>query len=70
MLSRASLVNPVLMTALVVRATNIRVVLGLNGQHGPRRLARTLLADPLASEQHWEKQLTADDYDERAILLR
>ncbi|KAM0802916.1 hypothetical protein BDR22DRAFT_100772 [Usnea florida] len=45
-------------------------VLGLNGHNGPRRLARALLADPLASEQQWEKQLTADDDDERAILLR
>lgn len=45
-------------------------MLGLNGHNGPRRLARALLADPLASEQRWEKQLTADGNDERAILLR
>ncbi|CAF9914719.1 MAG: hypothetical protein ALECFALPRED_009680 [Alectoria fallacina] len=45
-------------------------VLGLNGHSGPRRLARALLADPLAPEQRWENQLTADDTDERALLLR
>lgn len=70
MRSRASLVNLALMTALMVRVTDIRVVLGLNGHNGPRRLARALLADPLTPEQQWERQLTADDYDERAILLR
>ena len=55
----------------MVFGTDCGVVLGLNGFHGPRRLARVLLADPLAPEQQWEKQLTADDdLDERAILLR
>lgn len=49
---------------------NTRAVLGLSGHNGPRRLARALLADPLGQEQQWEKQLTADDNDERAILLR
>ena len=46
------------------------IVLGLNGQHGARRLTRALLADPLASEAAWERQLTATDGDERALLLR
>ena len=55
---------------LLSESANSGVVLGLNGVGGPRRLARALLADPLTSEQQWEKQLTADDNDERAILLR
>ena len=54
----------------MICVANSRAVLGLNGHNGPRRLARALLADPLALEQQWEKQLTADDNDERAILLR
>ena len=55
---------------MLIRIAHGRIVLGLSGHNGPRRLARALLADPLASEQQWEKQLTADDDDERAILLR
>ena len=54
----------------MTRVTNDTAVLGVTGYNGPRRLARALLADPLASEQRWEKQLTADDTDERAVLLR
>ena len=47
------------------------LVLGLNSQHGARRLARAFLADPLAAEAAWERQLTeAEDNDKRAILLR
>lgn len=69
MLSLASLAGFSLMTADDGLA-NSRPVLGLDGHNGPRRLARALLADPLASEQQWEKQLTADDNDERALLLR
>ena len=49
---------------------NTSAVLGLNGHNGPRRLARALLADPLSSELRWENHLTADENDERAILLR
>ena len=47
-------------------------VLGLNGQAGARRLARALLADPLAQEQPWEKQLldSNEESDGRGILLR
>ncbi len=48
-----------------------RIVLGLNGQNGARRLTRALLADPLAKEQPWERQLLgSDEGDERAIILR
>ena len=46
-------------------------VLGLNGQSEVRRLARVLLADPLAKEQPWERQLLEyGETDGRAILLR
>ena len=49
----------------------LNAVLGLNGLNGVRRLARVLLADPLAPESEWERQLTDhDDKDERAFLLR
>lgn len=51
---------------------DIRVVLGLNGQNGARRLTRALLADPLASKPpEWEERLVdTDEGDERALLLR
>ncbi|KAL6722327.1 hypothetical protein ACLMJK_001434 [Lecanora helva] len=46
-------------------------ILGVNGQTGARRLARALLADPLASEQQWESELLKNgEIDEKAILLR
>ncbi|KAL8793316.1 MAG: hypothetical protein Q9195_004093 [Heterodermia aff. obscurata] len=45
-------------------------ILGVNGTHDARRLARILLADPLDAEPAWEKQLAKTDNDERAILLR
>ena len=46
-------------------------MLGLNGQAGARRLARALLADPLAAEPGWERQLTgADEGDGKALVLR
>ena len=55
----------------VVQLTDAKIVLGLNGSSGTRRLTRALLADPLAEEQTWEKQLLRDEEsDERAILLR
>lgn len=47
------------------------VVLGLSGQSGARRLTKALLADPLAAEQGWERQLTGiDEGDDKALLLR
>ncbi len=47
------------------------IVLGLNGQSGARRLAKALLADPLAAEQGWETQLTgSDEGDGKALILR
>lgn len=49
----------------------MRVVLGLNGQQGARRLTRALLADPLVSEPEWERILTeADERDGKAWVLR
>ena len=57
--------------SLIIHAyANGRLVLGINGLNGARRLARVLLADPLATESPWEKQLMDGDQDERAILLR
>ena len=48
----------------------LSIVLGLNGQHGARRLTKALLADALAVEPKWEKQIIGTDGDERALLLR
>ncbi|KAI4123282.1 MAG: hypothetical protein LQ347_006215, partial [Umbilicaria vellea] len=50
----------------------IRVaVLGLHGRRGVRRLVRALLADPLAAEAGWERQLSGpDDTDGRAVLIK
>ena len=46
-------------------------VLGIEDQAGARRLARVLLADPLAKEPPWEKELLdTDDADGKALLLR
>ncbi|KAJ4377609.1 hypothetical protein N0V83_000436 [Neocucurbitaria cava] len=46
-------------------------VLGLNSQVSAQRLARLLLADPLAAEEQWEKELEkSGDGDERAVLLK
>ena len=48
-----------------------RAVVGLKDQAGARRLVRTLLADPLAAEQPWEKELLSKDgEDGKAILFR
>ncbi len=56
--------------SLQAQLTN-RTVLGLNSQNGARRLARALLADPLALEPAWEKQLTETEIsDGKALLLR
>ena len=44
--------------------------MSVSGLDGARRLARVLLADPLAEEAEWEKQLVDTNHDERAILLR
>ena len=50
---------------------NSNLVLGLSGQKGACRLAKVLLADPLASEPEWEKQFIGlNDGDERALLIR
>ncbi len=58
--------------AYLYTVANLRVVLGLNGQSGARRLTRALLADPLASKPpEWERLLAEmDETDERALLLR
>ncbi|KAL8826771.1 MAG: hypothetical protein Q9191_003595, partial [Dirinaria sp. TL-2023a] len=46
-------------------------LIGANGLDGVKRLARVLLADPLAPESEWEKRLVAAEHaDERAVLLR
>lgn len=46
-------------------------VLGLGSQRSAQRLARLLLADPLASAESWEKQLErTDEEDDRAVLLK
>ncbi|KAL9130261.1 MAG: hypothetical protein Q9217_001511 [Psora testacea] len=46
-------------------------ILGVEDQAGAKRLARALLADPLAKQPPWEKELTDSDiHDERALLLR
>jgi len=46
-------------------------VLSLDGFQGARRLARVLLADPLASETPWERRLLEEEAtDGRALLLR
>ena len=44
-------------------------VLGLNGQVGAQRLARLLIADPLAENAEWERKLEKDS-EEGAVLLR
>lgn len=44
-------------------------VLGLNGHAGAQRLARLLVADPLAEEAEWEKELE-NGTDEGIVLLR
>jgi hypothetical protein len=47
------------------------LVLGLNGHRGPKRLIRALLADPLGSEQPWERQFSdGEETDTRALLIR
>lgn len=49
----------------------LMIVLGINGHRGASRLVRALLADPLAPEAQWEKQLiAAGDEDGRALVLR
>lgn len=46
-------------------------VLGLNRQEAARRVVRLLLADPLASEQSWERQIdTVGENDGRGLLIR
>ncbi|KAH7396343.1 hypothetical protein BKA66DRAFT_262212 [Pyrenochaeta sp. MPI-SDFR-AT-0127] len=46
-------------------------VLGLNSQVSAQRLARLLLADPLGTEERWERELEkAGDGNERAVLLK
>lgn len=47
------------------------IVLGIEDQVGARRLARVLLADPLAEEAEWERRLVNEDeaYG-KALLLR
>lgn len=51
--------------------SNTKTVLGLDGFKGVKRLARLLLADPLASETPWERRLLEEeDVDGRALLLR
>jgi len=51
--------------------SNTMIVLSLDGFQGAQRLARVLLADPLASETPWERRLLKEDgTDERALLLR
>ena len=48
-----------------------QTVLAIEDQAGASRLARVLLADPLAAEQEWEKALIDDKRrDEKAIMLR
>lgn len=44
-------------------------VLGLNSQVGAQRLARLLVADPLAEKAEWERELEKDP-EEGAVLLR
>lgn len=44
-------------------------VLGLNSQGGARRLAKALLADPLAGEEGWEVVLEKGS-EEGAVLIR
>lgn len=51
--------------------SNTRTVLSLDGFKGAKRLARLLLADPLASETPWERRLLEEEgVDRRALLLR
>ena len=50
--------------------SNIVTVLAIGRLHNARRLARVLLADPLAPESAREKHLTDEDQDGRPILLR
>lgn len=46
-------------------------MLGLNSQVSAQRLARLLLADPLGSEEGWEKELDKVAIgNERAVLLK
>lgn len=46
-------------------------VLGLNSQLGAQQLARLLIADPLAAEEQWERDLVkAGDGSENAVLLK
>jgi len=43
----------------------------LNSQLSAQKLARLLLADPLAAEEQWEKELVkAGDGNEGAVLLK
>lgn len=44
-------------------------VLGLNSQVGAQRLARLLIADPLAEKANWEEKLEKS-LDGGAVLLR
>ncbi|KAL5452456.1 hypothetical protein PMIN07_002131 [Paraphaeosphaeria minitans] len=44
-------------------------VLGLNSQIGAQRLARLLIADPLADDAYWERELE-NNPEEGAVLLR
>ncbi|MCJ1385433.1 hypothetical protein MMC17_008556 [Xylographa soralifera] len=50
----------------------IRVaVIGLDGLQGAKRLVRAVLADPLSSEQPWERHLKDEESrDTRALLVR
>jgi hypothetical protein len=46
-------------------------VLGLNSQASAQRLARLLLADPLGTEETWEKELVkSGGGSDRAVLLK
>ena len=47
------------------------IVLGIEDKAGARRLARVLLADPLAEEPPWERQLVEEDSGHgKALLLK
>lgn len=59
------------MTIEILDANENAIVLGLNDDGPARKLARVLLADPLAAEGAWEKRIEVVGKDDgRGLLIR
>ena len=56
--------------SLCARSLILYLVLGINDQEAAKRLAHTLLADPLTEEAEWERILKEVRYDRKALLIR